>query len=398
MEPKPTPPPPALPDIPFVNEMRLNARLWLATIALLAAIIFLTPRVWKRIEKFEVTPDYRIPYSLSKDYWLYQRRLEQHTTATNILLIGDSVIWGEYVLPDGTLSHFLNDQIKSDRFINAGVNGLYPLAIEGLVNHYANLKNRKIILHCNVLWMSSPKADLQDPKAQSINHSRLLPQFSTRFIPNFAHPAIPSYKADANERLSVFIERNVQFMSWVTHLQSAYYNDKSMPVWTLQSDDNDRYPNSYKNPFAQIDLRVPSAPDDDPDRGAKSPRHKPWTETGASPTTFEWVGADGVLGATSLQWGGFLEALQKLRRDHNDVFIVIGPFNTHIIAAESKAGFDSIKAQIISTLQRSDIPFAAPETLPSELYADASHPLTAGYELLAKRLLENPDFRKFVEK
>jgi hypothetical protein len=176
--------------------MRLNARLWLATVALLAAIIFLTPRVWKRIEKFEATPDYRIPYSLSKDYWLYQRRLEQHTTSTNILLIGDSVIWGEYVLPNGTLSHFLNEQTKTDRFINAGVNGLYPLAIEGLINHYANLKNRKIILHCNVLWMSSPKADLRDPKAQSINHSRLLQQFG----------AIPSYKPDANERRSVFNE------------------------------------------------------------------------------------------------------------------------------------------------------------------------------------------------
>src|SRR5687768_1693962 len=224
MEPKPTPPVPPVTDIPFVNEVRLGWRLWLITIAILAATIFLTPRVWKRIEKFEITPDYRIPYSLSKDYWLYERRLEQHTNPTNILLIGDSVIWGEYVLPDGTLSHFLNDQTKSDRFINAGVNGLYPLAIEGLITHYANLKNRKIILHCNVLWMSSPRADLQDPKPQSINHSRLLPQFR----------AVPSYKAEANERLSVFIERNVQFMSWVTHLQSAYFGEKSIPAWTLQ--------------------------------------------------------------------------------------------------------------------------------------------------------------------
>ncbi|HUS34711.1 MAG TPA: hypothetical protein VM680_05095 [Verrucomicrobiae bacterium] len=397
MEPKPSPPTPPLPDIPFVNEMRLNARLWLATIAILAGIIFLTPRVWKRIEKFEVTLDYRIPYSLSKDYWLYQRRLEQHTTSTNILLIGDSVIWGEYVLPDGTLSHFLNDQTKSDRFINAGVNGLYPLAIEGLINHYANLKNRKIILHCNVLWMSSPKADLQDPKAQSINHSRLLPQFTTRFIPNFAHPVIPGYKADANERLSVFIERNIQFMSWVTHLQSAYFDDKSIPAWSLQSDDNDRYPNSYRNPFAQIALRVPSAPADDPERGPKSARHKPWTQNGGSPTTFEWLNGNDLMWR-SFQWGAFLETLTKLQADQNDVFVVFGPFNTHIITPENMAGFESIKETIVATLKTSEIPFATPETLPSDLYADASHPLTAGYELLAKRLLENPDFRKFVEK
>jgi hypothetical protein len=388
MEPKPTPPVPALPDIPFVNEMRLNARLWLVTSVLLAAIIILTPRVWKRIEKFEVTPDYRIPYSLSKDYWLYQRRLEQHTTATNILLIGDSVIWGEYVLPDGTLSHFLNDQIKTDRFINAGVNGLYPLAIEGLINHYANLKNRKIILHCNVLWMSSPKADLKDPKAQSINHSRLLPQFFRN---------IPSYKPDANERLSVFIERNLQFMSWVTHLQNAYFDDKSIPAWSLQSDDNDRYVNSYKNPFAQITLRVPSAPADDPDRGPNSPRHKAWTQNGGSPTTFEWLDGSDLIWH-SQQWGAFVETLSKLQADRNDVFVVFGPFNTHIVEPENRTGFESIKETIVATLKSSKIAFAAPETLPSELYADASHPLTTGYELLAKRLLENPDFRKFVEK
>ena len=388
MENKPTPQTPALPDIPFVNEMRLNCRLWAATIAILVAVIFLTPRVWKRIEKFDVGRDYRIPYTLSKDYWLYQRRLKETTTKDNILVLGDSVVWGEYVLPDGTLSHFLNEQTKSDRFVNIGVNGLYPLAIEGLVNHYADLHDRKIILHCNVLWMSSPKADLQDPKPQSINHSRLLPQFRP----------IPSYKADANERLSVLVERNMQFMSWVTHLQSAYFNDKSIPAWTLQSDDNDRYPNSYKNPLSQITLRVPNAPADDPQRGPKSPRHKPWTQSGGGPTTFDWVGTEGHLSWTSLQWASFLHTLDKLRADRNDVLVVIGPFNSHMIAAESMAGFERIKTEIIATLKSRGIAFVAPETLPSEMYADASHPLTQGYELLAKRLLQNAEFTKMIGK
>jgi hypothetical protein len=38
-----------------------------------------------------------------------------------------------------------------------------------------------------------------------------------------------------------------------------------------------------------------------------------------------------------------------------------------------------------------------PETLPSELYADASHPLTQGYELLAKRIYTVERFRKWLE-
>jgi hypothetical protein len=383
MEPKLTPPIPPITDMPFVNEMRLSWRLWLATLGILIAIVVLTPRVWKRIETFEVTPDYRIPYSLSKDYWLYQRRLEQHTTATNILLIGDSVIWGEYVLPNGTLSHFLNEQTKTDRFINAGVNGLYPLAIEGLLNHYANPKNRKIILHCNVLWMSSPKADLRDPKAQSINHSRLLPQFAE----------IPSYKADANERLSALVEHKVQFMSWVTHLQSAYFSDKSIPAWTLESDDADRYPNSYKNPLSKITFRVPPAPNDDPERGPNSPRHRSWTNSGAGPTSFEWP-----IKLKSLQWHAFQQTIEKLRQDRNDVIVVFGPFNAHIVAPENALEFSALTNGIIQTLKSLNVSLCVPQTLPSDLYADASHPLTDGYKLLAKQLLDDPTFKNFIAK
>jgi len=37
-----------------------------------------------------------------------------------------------------------------------------------------------------------------------------------------------------------------------------------------------------------------------------------------------------------------------------------------------------------------------PDILPSELYADASHPLTAGYELLAKRIYADESFRKWL--
>jgi hypothetical protein len=229
--------------------------------------------------------------------------------------------------------------------------------------------------------MSSPKADLQDPKPQSINHSRLLPQFHK----------IPSYKADANERLSVVVERNVQFMSWVTHLQAAYFNDKSIPAWTLQSDDNDRYPNSYKCPISQITLRVPTAPADDPQRGPKSPRHKPWTQNGGNPTSFDWLTT-----TNSLQWQAFKRTFEKLRRD-NDVVVVLGPFNENIIADDNKPGFRALRDGIIAELKTAQANLIVPKTLPSELYADASHPLTHGYELLARELLADAEFQKIIK-
>ncbi len=35
----------------------------------------------------------------------------------------------------------------------------------------ASLHDRKVIVVCNVLWLSSPKADMQDEKAEDINHA-----------------------------------------------------------------------------------------------------------------------------------------------------------------------------------------------------------------------------------
>jgi hypothetical protein len=152
----------AVAETQMVNEMRLNVRQCALALGLILLAVFLTPRIWKDVERFDTGPDYRLPYGLSKDYWLYQRRLEDKIDPRSIVLLGDSVVWGEYVLPDGTWSHFLNEQIgQADKFVNGGVNGLFPLALEGLVDHYGRaLRNRKVILHWKFLWLSSPQADL----------------------------------------------------------------------------------------------------------------------------------------------------------------------------------------------------------------------------------------------
>src|ERR1041385_3620044 len=119
-------------QVPFgMNEMRLDARQWIIALAIVLVVVLVTPRFWKKVERFETGPDYRIPYSLSKDYWLYQRHLQEISGANKVIVLGDSVVWGEYVLPNGTLSHFLNQETgETDRFVNAGVNGLFPLAID----------------------------------------------------------------------------------------------------------------------------------------------------------------------------------------------------------------------------------------------------------------------------
>jgi hypothetical protein len=370
-----------------VNEVRLNARQWGSALSIVLLVALLTPLLWKRIERFAPGPDYRIPYHLSKDYWLYERRASQFTDPAKIIVLGDSVVWGEYVLPDGTLSHFLSQEAgETDKYVNGGVNGLFPLALEGLVQYYGGaLHQRKIVLHCNVLWLSSPKADLRVANEERFNHSRLVPQF---------RPRIPCYKADANERLSAIVERNVGFVAWVSHLQSAYFGEKSILQWTLQDDGNDppRYPNTYKNPFAQIVMTVPAAPSPDTLRGPQSPRHRPWSANGGATTQFEWVDLD-----SSLQWTAFQRLVVALRAHGNHVMVVVGPFNEHMIAEESRTAYRELRDGIAAWLARNQVPHVVPEALPSEQYADASHPLTEGYELLAKRLYQSEAFQRWLK-
>jgi hypothetical protein len=339
------------------------------------------------VERFQIGPDYRVPYALSKDYWLYQRRLEQIGPAHPIVL-GDSVIWGEYVRADGTLSHFLNEQCgQPGQFINAGVNGLFPLAFEGIIRFYGrSLHHRQVILHCNVLWMSSPKADLRTEKEERFNHADLVPQF---------FPRLPCYKADLNHRLAAIIERHFTFSQWATHLQMAYFEQKDIPHWTLEEEGSDSvpYPNAYRNPLAQITLTVPPELAVDPERGPGSPRHKPWSTTGTGSARFEWVDLD-----QSLQWAAFQRLVRLLQSRHNDVLVVLGPFNEHIMAEENRPAFRRWRDGIGQWLEKNRVAYVMPETLPSALYADASHPLTEGYQLLAERLYGSAAFQKFLKK
>ncbi len=392
MNPPPNPalPPPAPPPAPpvfGVNEMRLGPREWLATVFLLVLIALLVPRIWTRVERFETGPDYRLPYALSRDYWLYARRLAGIEDPRAVAVVGDSVVWGEYVQPDGTLSHFLNREAGTTRrFLNAGVNGMFPLALEGLMADYGGaLAGRRVIVQCNFLWMSSPKADLSTEKEESFNHARLVPQFS---------PRIPCYRADASERLGALVERNVGFLQWAGHLESAYFGQKGIVGWTLADDGGDppRYPNLFLNPLRQITLVVPQADPRDPERGPASPRHRSWTNGGGGkPVEFEWVDPK-----ASLQWPAFQRLVRRLRERGADVFVLVGPFNEHMVGAGGRERFGRLKDAAAAWLTDESIPHAVPAPLPSELYADASHPLTEGYALLAKGLWEASALRDWL--
>jgi hypothetical protein len=145
--------------------------------------------------------------------------------------------------------------------------------------------------------------------------------------------------------------------------------------------------------LSQITLQVPSAPVEDPLRGPGSSRHKPWSQTGEGAARFEWVELE-----SSLQWHAFQRVIRTLRDRKNDVLVVLGPFNEHIMAEENRATFRKLRDGAITWFRKDNVPLVVPETLPSLLYADASHPLTEGYELLAKQVFADKNFQEWLQK
>jgi hypothetical protein len=87
-----------------------------------------------------------------------------------------------------------------------------------------------------------------------------------------------------------------------------------------------------------------------------------------------------------------------LRNRGNDVLVLLGPFNEHMIAEDNRAAYADLHDSILSWLKANHVTAIAPDPLPTELYADASHPLTQGYELLAKNLYADPIFQAWLGK
>jgi len=357
-------------EVPFSsNCLRLTPREWLIVAIIFSAVFYLAPMLWERVEKFEPASDYRLPYDLSSDYWLYERYCRWACSKYETLVVGDSVVWGHFVPVDNTLSHHLNDLAGRARFANLGADGTHPAALEGLLRYYAtDISNKNVILHLNPLWMASPRHDLQTEKEYRFNHPKLVPQFT---------PAIQCYKASFSTRISAVVKRNVPFFNFSSHLNIAYFQSMDVPAWTLE--------HPYENPLSSVTFRLPTSDDYERPNGTARPGRGP------GQTTLQWVELD-----TSLQWFFFRRSVELLRKRNNKVFVLVGPFNEHMLDAESIDTYRRMQAEIEAWLQRNNVPYYMPGVLPRHLYVDASHPFSDGYAALAKQLFENDSFRSGI--
>jgi hypothetical protein len=362
--------PPAAHEEPvaFSNAVRLTGRQWLGVGLVSALFVIFAPVLWKQAEPFDPGPDYRIPHDLSEDYWFYERYAGLTAERYEGVFVGDSVVWGEYVRPQETLSHYLNEQAGQERYANLGLEAAHPLALAGLIEHYGgSIAGREVVLQCNPLWLSSPRADWQDEKSTDRNHERLVPQF---------WPRIPTYRLTRekiSERIGIVVQHHLPMSSWTAHLQQAYYRS-DIPSWTLA--------HPYEDPFKP--LAQPLPPPDNLLRYLP----QPWYKSGKTTEDYPWVDLE-----SSLQWQAFRRAVTILRQRDNRVFVLVGPFNEHMLTTESLRRYEKIKAGIAAWLDAQQIPHAVPPPLPSDLYGDASHPLAAGYSRLARVLREEPFFR-----
>lgn len=341
------------------NAIRLSVWEWLVVAGIITVLAIALPPVWRGPEAFSPSVDYRVPYDFSEDYWLFKQYCRSVGDKGKTLVIGDSVIWGHYVDRDQTLSHFLNSLAGDERFVNLGLDGSHPMALLGLIKHYGKtIKGEKVILHMNLLWLSSQEADLQTEKEFRFNHPRLVPQFK---------PQIPCYVESASNRIGVVLERYFPIMQLIRHLQVMHFENTNLPLWTVE--------NPYSNPLGRISIKPPSLVKE---READSHSR---TTKGQALQSLPWVEFE-----TSLQWWAFQRLLELLESRGNDVLVVVGPLNEHVLSLDSIQKYRELLMKAETRLEQTNTPYSFLPLLPSHLYADTSHPRPQGYRLLAEHI------------
>ncbi len=342
--------------------MELDLREWLIVVVVVTLVVWIMPASLSRHEGFDPSVGYRVPYAWSEDYWHFEQWCETAKSTHDVLVLGDSVVWGEYVAPGRSLASHLSRVHEDTSFANLGLDGIHPAALAGLLEHHGDsITDARVILHCNLLWMSSPKRDLSGHEEFRFHHARLVPQLTTR---------IPCYRADASERIGIALERRVEFWNWVRHVRITRFDSQDLHRWTLThprlSEGLLRF--RFTDPLTEPVFE---------------PRHTsvPWTRRRIRVRDLDWVTA-----AESYQWRQFRRCVEILRSRGNRLLVVVGPFNEHLLGETGLSRHRALATEVEAWLENAAVDFVSPAVLPSEMYADASHPLEEGYALLAESI------------
>lgn len=358
---------------PDLIPVRLSWKQWLIVLPVWLAFLGFGPRLWERCETFEPGKDYRIAAGLRDDYALFSRWSRIAAREYPALVIGDSAIWGRYVDREDTLPAQLNRRLEEPYFANFGVDGLHNVAVVGLLRHYGGaVRNKRVLLQFNPLWMQSKRQDLTGDKEFPVNHPRLLPQFDR---------TLKCYRAGVEERLSVWAERSFPFSSLMNHIVLNYYENLGLQHWMA------RHP--YRCPVEAIDWHIPTDPARD---GRADDTTSNWEQRDLRRQNWRWVALE-----QSRQWAAFKEILSLLESRGNRVFVLVGPFNPYIMEKESLGRYRALRSQIEAWLRASHPDYHVALDLRTEEYGDASHPLAPGYRRVAQALCEDKRFQAWLK-
>lgn len=358
--------------IPNSNSIILTGREWLLTIAIFLAFSFTVYNGWYHWEKLAVEPDYRSTCweERMSDYWGYMEWNRYAREHFKMLLIGDSVIWGQEVGNNQTISHYLNAQLGKEEAANLGIDGLTDAALNGLVTWYGDyLRSTNAIIQFNPLWMSSPTRDMR--RKSGFHHPRLVPQLDHRIV----------YFKDLNERVGYHFEHILKLPPFVRHQMVNYFDNKSITTWLMD--------NPYRCPLGAITFRAAPVMTEKQGLGTS------WLDRKGGGKLID----EPFLPLNeSVQWECYLKALEKLKKRDMNVFILLGPFNTYYLTSASRERFFVMMDAVKKELDSRGFPYfdSARDLLPSGEYADQCHALAGGHAILAEAMVKDPVFLKWM--
>jgi hypothetical protein len=354
------------------NAIRLTGKELLLTAIIAALIIlFAIPLLWHKAEKVTLTKNFRLAYDYRDDYWAYKQVSAAVTKKYPVIFIGDSVIWGMYVDDAHTLTSIINKKLAQPVAGNLAIDGLHSAAMEGLIRYYGTtIEDKTVFIYFNPLWMNSKKYDLSATEKMEVHHPRLVAQFSR---------SLKCYQEPLATRMGVLLERNCPFFSLLNHIRLSFFENENFGQWILD--------NPYENPLAKLSFNLEAQEKDHPNSS------RDWSQSGITKQDWHWVELK-----DSTQWAAFKNIISLLQSRNNRVCVMVGSINPYIMTDKSLQQYDSIIKGIVTWLKSNKIDYIKMPELPSSDYADASHPLDKGYNIMADAILKSPLMKPYVEK
>jgi hypothetical protein len=335
--------------------LELSLREWLASALIVTLVLAAAMHFSFRESAPSIDRDYRIPYALSTRYDLYRRYTTLGADQFPTLLVGDSVVWGQCAHRGDTLAHHLNDLVRQPRFLNVGLDGMHPVALAELLEYHApGIANTRVILQFDPLWLMLEGPSSRHSRAMIYNRPDLVPRLAAHFSGPFRDAASLSWS---------HVTRSTAIREWGERFADARID---FIAWSLD--------HPYENPMKAITAALPPSEDSHPQRLTR------WEEDLRISTRWADIADDD-------QWAAFLRILTLLRSRGNDVLVLLGPMNEHMMTRETREAYVLLRGRMEEALRSKGVLTFAPTLLPSEQYADICHPLGSGYATLAHEML-----------